>query len=298
MINHNLVRGINIPPTHFRVFHKKCEICALNKSSKLPFPKTAKNRSQKILGYIHTDVAGPFNPDRYGNKYLITFIDDYSRYAFVYYMKKKSETLDKFKEFIKYARTEIGSIVQSINVDNYLRDIRSDNGGEYTSTEFNDYCLDNNIKHNLTVPYSPQSNGVAERYNRSLMAITRSLINNSDLNSFQFWTYACRTANYIKNRTAHSANLSNKSPFQAFYRKKPSVSYFKIFGCLCYIHKNRNERKSKILPTSYKGYFIGYAPKCKGYLVYIPERGEVLTRRNIIFNERLPDDPSLPTKIL
>ena len=107
-----------------------CESCLLGKMTKAPFTGQGE-RASDVLGLIHSDVCGPLNrPARGGFYYFVTFTDDFSRYGYVYLMKHKSETLEKFKEFRNEVENQLGKKVKAI---------RSDRGGEYLSLEFDDY---------------------------------------------------------------------------------------------------------------------------------------------------------------
>ena len=91
-----------------------------------------------------------------GSRYYVTFIDDYTRYTSVYFMKTKDEALEKFKKFHSFAVNFTGEQVKVL---------RTDNGGEYCSKAFDAYLKENRITHQLTVPYNPAQNGVPERMN-------------------------------------------------------------------------------------------------------------------------------------
>ena len=126
-----------------------------------PFKPVAEIRSKRRLQVVHSDVCGPMPTDSIGgNKYFVTFIDDYSRCCAVYFLifKSKSEVPDIFKEFEARVFRDCGERVGTL---------RSDNGGEYLSTEFRQYLKSAGIHHELTVPHSPQQNDVAERMNRT-----------------------------------------------------------------------------------------------------------------------------------
>ena len=102
-----------------------------------------------------------------GARYFLTFIDDFSRFTFVYLIKEKSEVIDKFKDFLHFVKNQYG---KSIKV------LRSDNGGEYVSNEFSNLLRNNGIKHETTIPYTPEQNGVAERKNRSLQEMANCML--------------------------------------------------------------------------------------------------------------------------
>ena len=106
--------------------------------------------------------------------------------------------------------------------------MRSNNGGEYTSKEFEAFCKEEGIKRELTTPYNPQQNGVAERNNRTIIEVVNTMINNQHL-PIHLWDEAARTSVYVQNRLSHSA-LGFKTPGEMYTGKKPEVSHLKIFG--------------------------------------------------------------------
>ena len=115
--------------------------------TKRPF-KTKGYRAKEPLELIHSDVCGPINVKaRGGYEYFITFIDDYSRYGYVYLMQRKSETFEKFKEFRAEVENQLGKT---------LKALRSDRGGEYLDIEFKDYLIENEIISQLTASGTPQ----------------------------------------------------------------------------------------------------------------------------------------------
>ena len=107
-----------------------------------------------------------------GNRYFVTFTDDYSRYTAVYFMSEKSEVLKYFKEFHREAELATGE---------KLKCIRSDTGTEYVNGEFDRYLKKYEIRRQLSAPCSAQQNGVAERLNRSLLNSARSMLHYAGL---------------------------------------------------------------------------------------------------------------------
>ena len=94
-----------------------CEACTLGKMHRSSFPKQSKHRATKILELVHSDLCGPMQVNSTGgSRYLLTFTDDYSRYTHVYFLKRKSEVLEKFKEFVMLAENMSGSLVERLNV--------------------------------------------------------------------------------------------------------------------------------------------------------------------------------------
>jgi transposase InsO family protein len=222
-----------------------CNGCAQGKNIKNPFPKRD-NKAEGVLELIHSDVCGPMPSSSIsGYVYYVSFIDDYSRKTWVYFLKSKDEVFSKFKEF--------KALIENLS-ERKIKILRSDNGGEYTSKEFVNFCKDVGIKRELTTPYNPQQNGVAERKNRTIMEAVKTMIHDQDL-PMCLWAEATMTAVYVQNRLSHSA-LGFKTPEEMFTGKKPEVSHLKIFGCPVFIHIPK-EKRNKLEPFRKEGNICG-----------------------------------------
>ena len=173
-------------------------------------------------------------------------------------MKHKSDTPRALEKFLAdtapYGKVKvlIGEIVKTL---------RSDNGGEYTSKEFDMFCTKKGISREFTNPYCPEQNGVAERFNRTMIESARSMLYHSKL-PLKFWAEAVSTAVYIRNRCPTVA-LKNKTPFECRFNRVPDVSHLRVFGSICYVHIPDGQRK-KFDAKSYKGIFVGYPEGTKG----------------------------------
>ena len=165
----NMVKGlpsINHPD-------QVCEGCLLGKQFRKSFPRESDSRAKKPLELIHTDVCGPIKPSSFGkNNYFLLFIDDFSRKTWVYFLKQKSEAFGAFKKFKAAVEKETGLEIKAM---------RSDRGGEFTSKEFQEFCEANGIRRPLTVPRSPQQNGVSERKNKTILDMARSMLKSKKL---------------------------------------------------------------------------------------------------------------------
>jgi len=162
-----------------------------------------------------------------------------------------------------------------------IRVLRSDNGGEYTSKEFDNF-KDAGIKKEFTVPYNPQQNGVVERKNRSIIEASKALIHDQCVSMF-LWAEAVNTAVYVQNRCPHRA-VKGKTPEEAFTGEKPEVGHLRIFGCPVFIHVPTDKR-SKLDPSGKKGIFVGYSENSKGVRVYIPGHRKIEVSRDVTFDE-------------
>ena len=137
-----------------------CEPCQMRKQRRVQF-NISTARSAAPLELVHTDVWGPAPVlARNGARYFMTLIDDFSRKLWIYFMREKSEVFTKFKIWRAEVEKEQGRSVKCLS---------SDNGGEYTSREFQDYCEECGIRRHFSVKETPQQNGVAERMNKTLL---------------------------------------------------------------------------------------------------------------------------------
>jgi hypothetical protein len=140
--------------------------------------------------------------------------------------------------------------------------LRSNNGYEYTSKAFKDLCVGASIKRELTIPYNPQQNWVAESKNMAIVGVAKAMLYDQDLPKF-LWAEACNTIVYIQNKNPHRV-LGRKTPEEEFTGKKPDIGHFEIFGCLVYCHVPL-EKRTKRKTTTEKGIFVGYSETSKAY---------------------------------
>nr|KYP45621.1 Retrovirus-related Pol polyprotein from transposon TNT 1-94 [Cajanus cajan] len=233
-----------------------CKACQFGKQNRKTFSKTAWRASRK-LQLIHTDVAGPQRtPSLKGNLYYVLFIDDFTRICWIFFFKNKSEVAGIFWKFKAKVENEIGFKIQIL---------RSDNGTEYTSKKFNQFCEDSGIEHQLTAPYTPQQNGVSERRNRYILEMTRCMLYEKNLPK-EFWAEAASTNTSLQNRLPTKA-LNDQTPFEVWHGYKPSMKFLKIFGCLCFTHVPQSKR-DKLDKRASQGIFIGYSTVSKAYKIF------------------------------
>ena len=265
MVSKEMVRGVRIPKTSQLLF---CEGCVEGKMKHKPFQPVGEIRSTRLLERVHSDVCGPLSVESIGRKkYFVTFIDDYSRCCRVYFMRQKNEVFEKFKEFEALVTNDTGSTIGVL---------RSDNGGEYITGEFESYLKLKGIRHELTVP--PEQNGVAERMNRTLMESARSMLAHAGL-PHCYWAEAVSTAAYLKNRTATTAFEKVATPYERWYGRKPNISNLRVFGCYAHIPDSQRTKLDE------KMRFVGYSIQSKGYRLLDEKTRNVLVRRDVVFNE-------------
>jgi hypothetical protein len=208
-----------------------------------------------------------------GYVYYVSFIDDYSHKTWIYFLKTKDEVFSKFKEF--------KALIENLS-ERKIKILMSDNGGEYTSKEFVNFCKDVGINRELTTPYNPQQNGVAERKNRTILEAVKTMIHDQDL-PMCLWAEATMETIYVQNQLSHSA-LGLKTPEEMFIGKKPEVSHLKIFGCPMFIHIPK-EKRNKLDPSGKKGIFVGYCEVSKAFRIYIPGQHHIEINSDVTFDE-------------
>jgi hypothetical protein len=165
-----------------------------------------------------------------------------------------------------------------------LKCLRSDNGGEYYSKEFDDYCSYHRIRREKTVPRTPQENGVSERMNRTIMEHARSMRLHAGL-PLQFWVDAVNTAVYLINR-GPSSSLDGRIPEEEWTGKKVNYSFLKTFCCEAFVHIDK-ENRTKLEAKSKKCTFIGYGVNDFGYRLWDYENNKIIRSRYVIFNEKV-----------
>jgi transposase InsO family protein len=159
-------------------------------------------KAKGVLELIHSYVCGPMPSSSIsGYVYYVSFIDDYSCKTWIYFLKSKDEVFSKFKEF--------KALIENLFERN-IKILKSDNGGEYTSKDFVNFCKDVGIKRELTTPYNPQKNSVVEQKNKTIMEVVKTMIHDQDL-PMCLWAEAAMAFVYVQNRLSHSA-LGLKTP--------------------------------------------------------------------------------------
>ena len=202
LVKREMVRGLDF---EYKQAPEFCEPCARGKSHRLPFKRKSERRTRQPLELVHSDMCGKIGTKSLsGGEYFVSLIDDYTRYSWIFVLKRKSDVCSQFKKWKAQVENSTGKRIKAL---------RSDNGGEYTSKEFTLYLADEGIKHELTIPHTPEQNGVAERLNRTLIEGVRTMLVDSRLPR-RFWAEALSTMVYLRNRSPTKA-LDGITPYEA-----------------------------------------------------------------------------------
>ncbi|KAH0606526.1 uncharacterized protein H6S33_003360 [Morchella sextelata] len=202
----------SLPTTGHMEICNTYELAKFTKSNLAPLTGP---RSKQPLEQIHSYLCDKFSiPSLRGFSYYITFIDDYSKYAHLYFLKKKSDAAAATQRHIAYMENQI---------DKTVKWFRSDNGGEYISNDLQQFFATKDIKHEFTIRYSHESNGTAKHFNKMIATMTRSALLDHDLPR-NLWAEAMNTMVHFKNHLPHKA-FPNMTPYEAVTGKKLFIGH-------------------------------------------------------------------------
>jgi len=250
-----------------------CEGCMLGKMPRGAINRASNSTTTRPLEVIHSDIAGPFPVDGFHckSRYYITFLDQHTRYTFVYLLQKKSEATSAIRRYIRMVNTHFQD--QGISVKSF----QSDNGGEFISKDCETFFAELGIVHRKIIPYQSEQNGMIERLNRTIIDCAESMRHSGKLEP-QFWTAAIRTAVYIINRRPHSALTHRMTPFEAWNSQEPEICHLRTFGCDAYVHLP-NQLHRKLQPRGRRVTFIGYPSDHKGYQFWDRDEQRIIVTR-------------------
>ncbi|CAH9134641.1 unnamed protein product, partial [Cuscuta epithymum] len=231
------------------------------------------HRSTTPLYLIHSDVWQSHVLSPNGFKYYVIFIDDFSRFTWLYPMRHKSEVVRHFQIF----KTMFENLLNS-----KIKIFQSDGGGEFDNYGMRDIFLQNGILFRKSCPDTPEQNGVAERKHRHLLELARIMLFEAKMPAI-FWVDAVFTATYIINRLS-TPNLNGATPFEKLFHHSLDYYSMRIFGCACFPNFNVNS-SNKLSTRSTLCVFLGYAPEYKGYRCLDPLTGKIYINRNVCFHE-------------
>ncbi|OWZ17079.1 LOW QUALITY PROTEIN: Rve-domain-containing hypothetical protein [Phytophthora megakarya] len=198
-----------------------------------------------------------------GARYVLGFVDDYSRYVVTYFLKKKSDVANKFKLFLTMHKNQWGERIKCL---------RSENGNEFVKKSMDKIRQQYGIIHQKPVPYSLQQNNVSKHMNRTIMVKTRSMLQYKGV-SAMWWAEAVKTTMYLINQSTNSKR-STTPPYDLSFKTKPRLNHLRVFGPIGYAHVDKSKR-TKLEAKMFKCMFLGYTEDSKGYRVYDLESNKV-----------------------
>nr|GFA77998.1 hypothetical protein [Tanacetum cinerariifolium] len=245
-INHLARQGLvrGLPKLKFEKDHLY-SACAMGKSTKKTHKPKSEDTNQEKLYLLHMDLCGPMRVKSVNEKkYILVIVDDYSRFTWVKFLRSKDETLDFIIKLLKII--QVG------------------------------------ISHETSVARSPQQTGVVKRRNRTLIEAARTMLIYTQAPLF-LWAEAVASACFTQNRSIICLKL-RKTPYELLHRKLPDLSFFYVFGALCY-PTNDSENLGKLQPKADIGIFIGYAPTKKAFQIYNRRTRRIVETIHVDFDE-------------
>jgi len=213
MVTKNLVDRFNVDLNSPK---PDCITCTKAKQFIEPFGQKSDHK-YKPGELTHIDLWGKYDIASINNNYCyIVFVDDSERFVTIEFLKTKDQAAQKVIEYLAYLKAH----------DKYPKGIRINRGKEFVNETLNNWCRNQGIEIQMTAPYSPSQNGIAERMNQTIVELACAMIQGSP----QFlWEYAVKHASYLRNQS-YTKSLHNTTPYERRFKKKPNVSHLREFG--------------------------------------------------------------------
>ena len=267
-----------------------CEACIQAKQTIAPLNGKSE-RNTKPGDLTHIDLWGKYQIQSiHGNQYYILFVDDATRYTTVFFLKRKEDAGQHVKNYLTNLKTH----------NKNPNAIQVDRGSEFLNQTLYSWCREQGFDIQTTAPYSPSQNGVAERMNRTLVELGRTMIKGQDVPEF-LWEYTIAHAAYLRNRSS-TTFLKESTPYQLWNGIKPNINHLREFGAPVWVLLQGQKIPRKILPKSKKRIYIGFDDGSKSVKYYNAETRNILTSQNYRFlsnTEKAPPEeivvaPDLP----
>ncbi|CAI7915662.1 unnamed protein product [Closterium sp. NIES-54] len=234
LVKNEMVAGIRVKGEPDEVLGYRT--CMQAKFTCYPF-SSSEATAKAPLDEVVMDVVGPLKLGATGAEYFLTIVDVYTRMTWVYVLSKKSDVAETVK-------TDWLPMVER-QQDRLVKAIRTDRGGEFLSKDFSLWLKNNGIRHSLTMPYSFNMNGIAERANRTITETARGLLIEARLPDY-FWADAVRSACVAKNRALTHVGADKWVPYLEWIGRKPMVDILRVFGCMCMALVPKHLRHNKL----------------------------------------------------
>ncbi|GKB24249.1 retrovirus-related pol polyprotein from transposon TNT 1-94 [Tanacetum coccineum] len=262
-----------LPKLKFKKDHL-CLVCSIGKSKKSSHKPKADDTNQEKLYLLHMDHCGPMHVESInGKKYILVIVDDYSRFTWVKFLRTKDKSPEVVIKCIKQIQVRLNAIV---------RNVRIDNGIEFVNHTLREFYENASITHQTSVARTSQQNDVVERHNRTLVEAAHTMLINSKALWF-LWAEEVNTACYTQNRSLIHLYY-NKTPYELMHDKKPDLSYFHVFGSLCYL-TNDSKYLGKLKAKADIGIFVGYTPAKKAFRIYNKRTRLIMETIHVTFDE-------------
>ncbi|CAI7740910.1 unnamed protein product [Closterium sp. NIES-54] len=252
---HEVAVGLDITPSTGA--DPPCVSCVGRKLTRHTFPDKGSD-AEEALVVVNIDLCGPFRvAAKDGSLYFLLLKDRYTRFVWVMPVAKKSDVLQEFQKWLVLVERQTKKSVLSL---------RSDRGGEFLRKAFTDFVDGKGIVHDLTCPYTPQQNGMAEREMRTVVESVRTMLLHMGMQHHK-WHLALRLAVWVHNCLERSTPPPGTTPYQLLAGMKPDLTLARVWGCMVQFMVPEQQRGGKLAPKARWGLHLGVSPASKGWEV-------------------------------
>ncbi|CAI7789289.1 unnamed protein product, partial [Closterium sp. NIES-54] len=272
---HKVATGFEITPSSGA--DPPCVSCFGGKLTRHTFPAKGSD-AEEALAVVHIDLCGPFRVTaKDGSLYFLLLKDCHTRFVWVMPIAKKSDVLREFQKWLVLVERQAKKSVLML---------RSDRGGEFLGKEFTDFVDGKGIVHDLTCPYTPQHNGMAEREMRTAVEFVRTMLLHMGV-QHHWWHLALRQAVWVMNCLERSTTPPGTTPYQLLTGKKPNLTLARVWGCMVQFMVPEQRRSGKLAPKARWGLHLGVSLESKGWEVLDLTDNKVVTLVEVVFYEKL-----------
>ena len=300
-IGHDTIRRLgttssDVPTSISKAHAPDCVHCKTANATRVPHPGKAYAPSH-VGRLIHGDIAGPFKRSQHGFTYFLVLVDDHSRFKQVYFLKNKSDALNRVKSFVAKLNSICNVGKPESERVRIVGQLHLDNAGEFMSREFTEYLDSESITRTTCPPHVHQLNGVAERAIRSIMEIVRATREASAC-PVSFWPHLVEHSVDVLNRTtgpphvaynADGASVDRQCSLEIVTGQKPKILNIMPIGCRAYAVKPPNAyTKSGFESRAWAGICLGRSCTISGaYNIWLPSLQKLIQTSEVYFDESL-----------
>ncbi|CAI7872236.1 unnamed protein product [Closterium sp. NIES-53] len=275
LAKHAVATGLDINPSTGA--DPPCVSCVGGKLAWHTFPAKGSNAKEALV-VVYIDLCGPFRvAAKDGSLYFLLLKDRHTRFVWVMPVVKKSDVLREFQKWLVLVERQTKKSVLML---------RSHRGGEFLGKEFTDFVDGKGIIHDLTCPYTPQQNGMAEREMRTAVESVRTMLLHMGV-QHHWWHLALRQAVWVRNCLERSTTPPGTTLYQLLTGKKPDLTLARVWGCMVQFMVPEQQRGGKLAPKARWGLHLGVSPESKGWEVLDLTDNKVVSSVEVIFYETL-----------
>jgi Reverse transcriptase (RNA-dependent DNA polymerase)/Integrase core domain/GAG-pre-integrase domain len=252
-----------------------CVPCHTGKAHHVSLPKVAAYDAKEPFELVMTDGFGPVPPSLSGRRYAQLLVDVHTRHAWVYFVHHQSDALSVIESFLLYVVKARGKRMLLL---------RADNAKEFKSAALAKLLSNFGSRQQFSAPYTPQQNGMVERYWRTAAESARAMLIESRLGD-EYWCLAFRHVVYIRNRLHAAALPRGVTPYFRLNGQHANIKFMRVWGSPIHVYTERRFRDSKFSPSAKAGILVGYDEASHCSLVYMPDERKIVSSIHVHVDE-------------